>query len=54
MNKTYLINGIVVKSFYAGLDCFAVNDNVCYDLTTLAKWCGVSVEVLKEEMWKQR
>lgn len=52
--KEYKINGKVIKSWYAGIDNYNVDDQVCYDLGTLARWVGVDVETLKDEMWRQR
>ena len=54
MDKTYIINGIEVQSWYAGIDVYAVGDKVCYDLSTLSRWVGVDVATVKEEMWRQR
>ena len=52
--KTYNINGTEVKSWYEGIDAFSVGGKVCHDLETLARWCEVDVETLKDEMWRQR
>ena len=54
MDKTYIINGYTVSTWYAGIDCYSVNGKVCYNLATLAKLCCVDVETLKDEMWNQR
>lgn len=50
MVETYIINGVEVKCWYAGVDCYAVGDKVCYDLETLSRWVGVDVEIIKENM----
>lgn len=52
--KKYIINGVVILSWYAGLDVYCVDGKEFCDLGSLAQRVGVDVETLKEEMWKQR
>ena len=43
-----MINGHVYKSFYQGVNVFVVDEKVCYDVTTAAKWLGITVEEFKK------
>ena len=56
---TYQINGYQVNSYYAGVVQYTIyKDGVevgtCWDLDTVSRWTNTDVEVVKDEMWKQR